>query len=447
MNKLLRYKEKLHAEDHQKQLRLLTAPLLGQEATKVSASTTAPISFLPTMPQPAASSSSILGNTVPQPSEPQPPPPQQPPPSSSQMLPPLACSTFCRQLMEKGMGMASDVIRPLINAGSREHPLLAFLNLKRRVKTRITKPLKTLDGNEKLKTKSERVKTFVKPKGFDVDDLVSNGFIFLDLPDVIKCVFCGIRFSQWKENGENPVEKHSQFSPNCPHVLEQRSLLVCTVLKQIKQNKKKQPPKPSSYVFKSDMFIFENRLKSLVYWPTYHISPDKKLPFCSFGLYFTGEKDCLCCVLCQCKIVDWASNDSVDPLEAHLKINNSCPLINSRGMEYDNEHLQCFFCLINIPNVLISPCFHCCVCSDCNQKNPFTKCPECFVVIGDKKNCLIRFFYFFFTKKIKIKTPTSKNAFCCFVFVVNKGCKDIPTHRAICGKFRDRAIFGRFLPF
>lgn len=96
--------------------------------------------------------------------------------------------------MEKGMGMVSDVICFLINVGSCEYLLLVFLNLKRCVKICIIKLLKILDGNEKLKMKLEWVKIFVKFKGFDVDDLVFNGFIFLDLFDVIKCVFCGIWF-------------------------------------------------------------------------------------------------------------------------------------------------------------------------------------------------------------------------------------------------------------
>ena len=38
---------------------------------------------------------------------------------------------------------------------------------------------------------------------------------------------------------------------------------------------------------------------------------------------------------------------------------------------------QCVVCLNDSPNILYNPCLHVCVCSQCNDKGEFKKCPYC----------------------------------------------------------------------
>ena len=61
---------------------------------------------------------------------------------------------------------------------------------------------------------------------------------------------------------------------------------------------------------------------------------------------------------------------------------------HNKFFKYDGEKDpiitdHCVICKCNKPNLLITKCFHLCVCRDCNYYNLLSKCPRCGVPITD----------------------------------------------------------------
>jgi len=71
-----------------------------------------------------------------------------------------------------------------------------------------------------LNSASNRLATF---SGFPIgspvrpDHLAEYGFIYLNVNDAVKCVYCTLRMSGWKI-GNNPLVEHQNNSRHCPFI-------------------------------------------------------------------------------------------------------------------------------------------------------------------------------------------------------------------------------------
>jgi hypothetical protein len=48
----------------------------------------------------------------------------------------------------------------------------------------------------------------------DIDKLVSAGFFYTNLGDVVRCAFCNVEVGRW-EKGDDPMTDHLRWSPSC----------------------------------------------------------------------------------------------------------------------------------------------------------------------------------------------------------------------------------------
>ena len=66
--------------------------------------------------------------------------------------------------------------------------------------------------------------------------------------------------------------------------------------------------------------------------------------------------------------------------ETELEPEDEEPVSVSKPFKTD----QCVVCLSKEPSVLFLECLHYCVCLECEEANPFRKCPSCRTRIGTK---------------------------------------------------------------
>ena len=52
----------------------------------------------------------------------------------------------------------------------------------------------------------------------NVFELARAGFVFTGMDDIVKCFKCQGTLKKWKP-GDDPLEGHKEFYPDCPHVV------------------------------------------------------------------------------------------------------------------------------------------------------------------------------------------------------------------------------------
>lgn len=80
------------------------------------------------------------------------------------------------------------------------------------------KPLNILKMSPQLNCEENRLRTFNGnwPLSFiNPSVLAKTGFHYIGPHDLVRCYFCKMDVYAW-ENGENEVEEHLRWSPNCP---------------------------------------------------------------------------------------------------------------------------------------------------------------------------------------------------------------------------------------
>lgn len=196
--------------------------------------------------------------------------------------------------------------------------------------------LKTFDGNWPL--------TFIEPR-----ILAKTGFYFIGPFDQVKCQFCKVQIINW-EHGDNEVDEHKRWSPNCPFLKRRKTDNV--PLEPITELDQLLPPlsfdicgtmgistydvRPGSVVESSynetpttpnnesatitiratkypEYAIEADRLRSFEDWP----KAKKQTPeiLSDAGFYYSQCGDRVKCFSCGGSLRDWDDQD--DPWEQH----------------------------------------------------------------------------------------------------------------------------------
>ena len=77
------------------------------------------------------------------------------------------------------------------------------------------------NDDSQYKAERYRLETFLTWPKADIvspEILAKDGFIYLNLGDRVKCIFCNGVLRTW-EPDNNPVEEHERHFPHCPFVL------------------------------------------------------------------------------------------------------------------------------------------------------------------------------------------------------------------------------------
>lgn len=72
-----------------------------------------------------------------------------------------------------------------------------------------------------LSSAGNRVRTYMywpSTSSVNVFELARAGFVFTGIDDVVKCFKCQGTLKKWKP-GDDPLEGHKEFYPDCPHVV------------------------------------------------------------------------------------------------------------------------------------------------------------------------------------------------------------------------------------
>lgn len=93
-----------------------------------------------------------------------------------------------------------------------------------------------LKESERLKTFDTWKHPYPKPA-----DLSESGFIYTQINDLVRCVFCDVEIHRWQKE-DNVMEEHLKFSPMCRFLCHED---VKNVPVNAKELKKRLPPAPS----------------------------------------------------------------------------------------------------------------------------------------------------------------------------------------------------------
>jgi len=72
-----------------------------------------------------------------------------------------------------------------------------------------------------LSATGNRVRTYTywpATSSVNVFELARAGFVFTGMDDIVKCYKCQGTLKKWKP-GDDPLEGHKEFYPDCPHVV------------------------------------------------------------------------------------------------------------------------------------------------------------------------------------------------------------------------------------
>ena len=143
-----------------------------------------------------------------------------------------------------------------------------------------------------------------------------------------------------------------------------------------------------------DYLLFEKRLNLLKNAKLY--TKFNHTDFANAGFFHTGISDHTICYYCGGGLREWGKED--DPWVDHARWFSKCPyVLLVKGKDYVDEQcgrgkkkqsdeappthteepdsktevpiqLQCLVCMSKVRNIIVFPCAHCCVCSDCCTK-------------------------------------------------------------------------------
>jgi len=206
-----------------------------------------------------------------------------------------------------------------------------------------------------------RLKSFTNWPNKDIakEVLAKAGFYYKNCNDIVQCPFCHIEGYQWVA-GDNPMEDHRVWSPNCPFVMNsvehgnnspnspRRNVDTCGLygveilpnsvpedeqeihLEKLGIQKNKGPAYP-------EKFSVDSRLTSFAAWP----KSIKQTPhvLAEAGFFYVGVGDQTLCFHCGGGLKDWEEND--DPWEEHALWFPKCPyLFLKKGPEYIEQVKQ-----------------------------------------------------------------------------------------------------------
>lgn len=184
--------------------------------------------------------------------------------------------------------------------------------------------------NLDLKLLADRLKTFGSwNKQLSAELLASAGFYYTGISDIVRCFRCNVEGQDWVE-GDNPLEDHKTWSPNCEFIANHTPESIDNLLEYLSIGLR-------SYIAKSvqnteELFEFkklniitnkkprynkythlEVRLQTFKTWPENLTQKGKILA--EAGFYYTGIKDKVLCFHCGGGLNDWDESD--DPWLEH----------------------------------------------------------------------------------------------------------------------------------
>ncbi|XP_065340489.1 baculoviral IAP repeat-containing protein 7-B-like [Cloeon dipterum] len=257
--------------------------------------------------------------------------------------------------------------------------------------------------------------------------LAKSGFYYTGEGDNVRCTFCNVEIRGWEE-GDTPDGEHTRWSPKCPFLCNDRSLINIEIGRENRDVSHDSLPAKINigvnpfvtheklfekygqnikFVRKSNRFvltphdlnIFEwskplnpnfATLKSRInsfkdYWPK--SQRQTPLEMAQAGFYYTGKADKTVCFHCNFGLHDWVPED--DPCIQHCRWNSNCQyLLMHKGpafvekvihgrekMETSNTSLRtrgdnsmlCFKCESGSVSKVNLPCGHLSFCSACSD--------------------------------------------------------------------------------
>ncbi|RZC35564.1 BIR and/or zf-C3HC4 3 domain containing protein [Asbolus verrucosus] len=274
---------------------------------------------------------------------------------------------------------------------------------------------------------ANRLKTFENwdNEAVTPEMLAKAGFYSLNNSnDLVKCAFCNAEVCRW-EPGDNPLEEHRKWSPNCPFLKQKQQQMnlppflkdlppgqdVCGIHERFPNS----VPENETFKLLKKMIRsyedFKSRLETFADWPKALKLKPKQLA--EAGFYYKGVGDQTVCFHCGGGLKDWEDND--DPWEQHALWFPKCgylittkgegfvdevrnklkteqnPLPNSSsastkeasaeskseggGAAQDDLSKMCKICFINEIEVVFIPCGHLLACIECSLS--LKTCPVC----------------------------------------------------------------------
>lgn len=247
--------------------------------------------------------------------------------------------------------------------------------------------------------------------------LAEAGFEYTGQDDIVQCPYCRVEGYRWVA-GDNPMEDHRNWSPNCPFVRQtiehdhsegsSLSLDTCglygveilpnSIPEDNKLDYKKLGILKTKGPINEDKISLESRLATFENWPK--SLKQKPADLAEAGFYYTGVGDQTLCFHCGGGLKDWEEND--DPWEQHALWFSKCIYLNLKkgdkfiekvkrekdselslpsvsGTAEAKEELQkkdeeesaaaektlCKICYKNELGVVFLPCGHIVACVDC----------------------------------------------------------------------------------
>lgn len=162
-------------------------------------------------------------------------------------------------------------------------------------------------GEQLMSDEQNRIESF---KGWPLDYIkpkimAESGLYYLGVDDKVQCFACKVIIHSWKR-GDNELEEHSKWSPNCPLISGDKGEDVCGV-----------------YDMKSKYCDETVRLQSFARWPK--ILCRKISQLVHAGFFYTEVGDCVKCFNCAGTLCDWDESDN--PWMRHKIRYPHCPFI------------------------------------------------------------------------------------------------------------------------
>lgn len=273
-----------------------------------------------------------------------------------------------------------------------------------------------------LNKESDRVKTFYdlnwKCKHVQVEELGRLGFYFFARPDKVKCIFCHVVLHDFEE-GDNILEQHMKFAPNCPLLRRRKTSNVAIDFKELEKvlpaasydecgsksmRRNSKSVEHEAYPeYKSAVARLESFESKL--WPIGITQKPRDLV--EAGFFYSGQSDITICFSCGVALGKWEVTDN--PWVEHkknlkkkclyLQSNNDMLEDNQRKHQNDlqaskaavsteeaptvSEESACKICFSKKASVIFLPCRHVAVCNSCSLWIE-EKCPICRTEIKDK---------------------------------------------------------------
>lgn len=274
-----------------------------------------------------------------------------------------------------------------------------------------------------LNKESDRVKTFYEQnwscKHAQAEELGRLGFYFFARPDKVRCVFCNVMLHDFEE-GDNILEEHVKFSPNCPLLRRRRTSNVAIDSQTLEKilpaasydecgsramTKSSKPTTENEAYpeFKSAVTRLETFESKL--WPIGIRQKPKDLV--EAGFFYSGQSDIAICFSCGLALGKWEVTDN--PWVEHLKnqkkqcmylqsnkelladnqrshqneLQSSKAAVSSEESPAVSEESACKICFSKKASVIFLPCRHVAVCTSCSLWIE-EKCPICRTEISEK---------------------------------------------------------------